>query len=63
MAGTFQAQFEGKCPDCDGKIIPGETVIYDDGALVHFRCPEAEELEPLPGDVCPQCFCAHRGEC
>ncbi|MEU9806243.1 hypothetical protein [Mycobacterium sp. NPDC050853] len=57
---SFEAKYPGRCGSCDNKIHPGDDVHYEDDELVHDDCP-GEVGGPI--EVCPDCWCIHRGEC
>jgi hypothetical protein len=37
----FEAQYNGSCAGCDGRIAIGDRVTYTtDGGVVHENCPD-----------------------
>lgn len=75
IRGAFPARYGGRCAACGHSIHRGEIIRpSDDPAgkdkFEHTDCPELgndiAELTPHPekyGDVCPECYLRHRGEC
>lgn len=57
---SFQSRYPGRCGSCDNRINVGDEVCYEEDELVHDTCPD--ESGPI-GEVCPECWCIHRGEC
>lgn len=50
----FEAKYAGTCADCDGRIDPGDSIMYDDrNKIVHVKCPV--NVDKI-GEVCDRCF-------
>lgn len=55
---TIEAQLNGVCPECDGRIRPGERITRYDvtDPWRHAVCPESTSLDFDPTTVCQSCF-------
>lgn len=52
---THEAEYEGRCPECGGKITLGTRITSATGAVwVHAVCPPGK-LD-LAREVCSGCF-------
>lgn len=57
---AFTAKYHGVCADCDGPVVPGELIQYnDDKQVVHNSCTTRER----DGVTCPKCFMQKPCEC
>lgn len=58
MSWPFEANYPGTCAECDGRIVPGQTIHFlRIGEVAHVRCPDLTEKPK--GEPCPDCFLYH----
>lgn len=50
---SFEAQYPGRCGECDGSIREGDLCMYVDDEIAHLFCPET--LAVL-ADPCGECW-------
>lgn len=65
-SGVFTAKYHGVCHICQGEILPGERVKYDEeDTVVHATdCnPYARRVEQRSASVCDKCFLTKPCEC
>lgn len=66
MSAPFTARYHGECSDCQGRIAPGDEVVYVDGEVEHVSCsggaPSSRDEKREP---CPACWTvpAKNGAC
>lgn len=60
----FEAKFPGICETCGDGFEQGDTVMYEDDALVHADLDDCVSHQRYSSQKpCPKCFLVHAGEC
>lgn len=60
---SFEAQYPGRCYECDSPIIAGDQVEYVDGSVQHSDHGEAELRERPDNQTCTECWLIKPCEC
>lgn len=63
MSRTFTARYYGRCACCEDRVEPGDTVAYEDDALVCASCSIGDRPAPRPETVCPSCWLVQPCDC